>query len=230
MRRIKRINLREITVYHIHRSSRIARASQSETSSYTYIRERTRLEMESAERQGERDLADNPAVGFRQTSPSYRIGDPFGNEYRGKYKRRSEKEGEWWGIPGRGWARVKARLRMSRSCRRDRWENWGWTEKERTRESLSGQMIPTGGGRWRRFSTARIGRENAPGDKWGGVGGWGNKKGGRKERNGIPWKVFRPAIRQLLDLTLFQIRPDRRPTGAFYSFRSPSRRRCFPLT
>lgn len=139
-----------------------------------------------------------------------------------KRERATKRTGE------RRWARVKARLRTSRSCRQDRRENRGWTEKKRTRESLLGQMIPAGG-KWRRFSTARIGRGNAPGDKWGGVGGWGTRKAVGK-RNGIPWKVFRPAIRQLLDLTLFQIRPVRRPTAAFYPFRSPSRRRCFPLT
>lgn len=102
---MKRVNLREIMVYHIHRSSRIARTPQSETSSYTYIR-RTRLEMESVERHlGKRDPADNPAVGFRQTSPSYRIGDPFGNEFaesmRGAKKRKRERERVMRGTRGR---------------------------------------------------------------------------------------------------------------------------------
>jgi len=170
-------------VYHIHRSSRIARAPQSETSSYTYIR-RTRLEMESVERHlGERDPADNPAVGFRQTSPSYRIGDPFGNEFaesmRGAKKR--ERESEWWGGRGEGWARVKARLWTSRSCRQDWRENRGWTEKERTRESLSGQMIPGG---WE--LAAILHRENRKGKRARRQMGWSrrmrNKKGGRKEK------------------------------------------------
>lgn len=55
-------------VYHIHRSNRIARASQSETSRLILILEapRTRLEMGSAERHlDERNPADNLAVGFR---------------------------------------------------------------------------------------------------------------------------------------------------------------------
>lgn len=42
--------------------------------------------MGSAERRlAERDPPDNPAVGFRQTSPPYRVeSDPFMNEYRAR--------------------------------------------------------------------------------------------------------------------------------------------------
>lgn len=132
-----------------------------------------------------------------------------------------------------GVARVKARLRMSRSCR-DRLgktdEGELWKGKD-AREYLGTRMISTAGWKVAILYTPENRRR-----EMGRQMGWSPGDGGTRKavgkRNGIPWKVFRPAIRQLLDLTLFQIRPVQRPTGAFYPFRSPSigMRRRFPLT
>lgn len=195
--------------------------------------------MGSAERHlTERDPPDNPAVGFRQTSPSYRVkSDPFRNVFRAEERGkrvREEKRREGKGRERRtrrkSGARVKTRPRTSRWC-------CGQLKTARVNSEGSAKISRD---RWS-GEVATLLRENGgetneriSGDKWGCRWRWRRKEKEREGKGeGEKWDILKgfpdQQLGNCLISHLFRFSLGRRAAGAFYLFRSLSRRR-FSLT